>query len=208
VNEERMTRKRQSLEEHKQKRHEEAQAQSNIYGSLFVLGIIIVAALAVFFYLNRDEPLPPISSNLDISTIADNSVGFESQGNNHLPTGAERDPYNSNPPTSGAHNERWVTPLQTYNQQLPDDMLIHNLEHGHIWLSYRDANDSDAIAVLSALQRQYPGRVVVTLRPENPTRVVAAAWTRLLTLDELDAEQLEAFIIRHNDNAPESIMGR
>jgi hypothetical protein len=38
--------------------------------------------------------------------------------------------------------------------------------------------------------------------------VAAAAWTRLLSLDELDVAQLEAFIIRHSDNAPESIMGR
>jgi hypothetical protein len=204
-----MAKQRQSLEAHnKKKKVEEAQSQSNIYGSLFVLGIVLVGALALFFYLNREEALPPLSSTLNLNNIPDTSVIIESMGNEHLAPGEEPPLYNSNPPTSGKHNQRWVTPLQVYNQKLPDDMLIHNLEHGHVWLSYRDANDSEAIAVLTTLQRKFPDRVLVTLRPENPSRVAAAAWTRLLALDELDAEQLEAFIIRHNDNAPESIMGR
>lgn len=214
-----MSKKRQSLaefksqqggSESKEKRSDKelAQQQSNIFGSLFVLGVIIVAALAVFFYLNRDEPLPELTTTLDLNTIPDNSQAFANQGNQHIPSDAPRDPYNSNPPTSGNHNERWVTPLGVYNQQMPDDMLIHNLEHGQVWLSYRDSGDSEAIALLTAIQRKYSDRIVVSYRPENTSRIAAAAWTRLLTLEELDSDQIEAFIIRHSDNAPESIMGR
>jgi hypothetical protein len=211
-----MTRKRQSLAEYKRqedpkpkaKQIEEAKAQSNLYGGLFVLGVIVVAALAIYFYLNREAALPELTTNLDISSIPDNSEGFANQGNNHIASTEPREPYNSNPPTSGAHNPRWVTPLQVYTQEMPDDMLIHNLEHGHIWLSYRDADDTEAIALLRAFQRKYSDRVIVSYRPENPSRIAVAAWTRLLSLDELDEEQIEAFIIRYNNKAPESILGR
>jgi hypothetical protein len=211
-----MSRQRQSLSEHKrqeepkpkEKRMEAANTQSNIYGSLFILGVVVVAALALFFYLNREEALPELTSTLDLNSIADNSQSFADQGNEHIASTAPREPYNSNPPTSGPHNQQWVSPLQVYTQVWPDDMLIHNLEHGHIWLSYRDADDSDAIALLTALQRKYSDRVVVSYRPENPSRIAAAAWTRLLSLEELDAEQIEAFIVRYNDQAPESILGR
>src|SRR5215207_2221712 len=105
-----MTKKRQSLAEFKRQQDslepqdkekrsdkELAQQQSNIYGSLFVLGVLIVAALAVFFYLNRDEPLPELTTNLDLNTIPDNSQSFANQGNQHIASDAPREPYNSNP---------------------------------------------------------------------------------------------------------------
>src|SRR3989344_5078 len=49
--------------------------------------------------------------------------------------GASHEAYNSNPPTSGPHYEqpsRWGVS----QAELPDEQLIHNLEHGGIWISY------------------------------------------------------------------------
>ena len=115
-------------------------------------------------------------------------------------------PYNSNPPTSGPH---YVNPVPAgfYPQQLPDENLVHNLEHGHIWLSYRDQLDKDAIDLLSSIQRDNPQWVVVTYRPEDNNRVAAAAWQRLLVLNDLDEAQLRAFVQRYHNHAPESIPG-
>jgi len=73
---------------------------------------------------------------------------FESQGQAHIAVGAAHDPYNSNPPTSGPH---YAEPADwgVYDRELPDEQLIHNLEHGHVWLSYRDPNDQEAIDMFS-----------------------------------------------------------
>ena len=84
---------------------------------------------------------------------------------------------------------------------------MHNLEHGHIWLSYRDANDTEAIDKLTAIQSQFPQWVIVTYRPENEDRIDVAAWTRLLRLDKPDENAILAFITRFRDHAPESIAG-
>ena len=48
---------------------------------------------------------------------------------------------------------------------------------------------------------------MVSYRPENEQRLVAAAWGRLLPLDTPDSEALTAFIMRHRNNAPESVPG-
>ena len=203
-----MARQRQSLEKRKQEEKESAQAQSNLYGIFFLVGIVVVVGLAVYFYLNQEAPLPDIAADFDLSTVEDNSIAYENQGQQHYSSDAPRDPYNSNPPTSGPHNPNWMTPLGVYTQQPPDDLLIHNLEHGHVWISFRDEGDTEAIQLLTAIQQKYSDRVIITYRPENDSRIAVAAWTRLLPLEELDREQIEAFIVRHSDNAPESIMGR
>ena len=201
-----MARQRQTLDKKKAEEIRQAKVQSQLYGVLFMVGIVCVLALGIFFFLNREQALPELTADFDIESIEDNSVEFEMIGREHIPDSEARE-YNSNPPTSGAHNPRWVTPIGTFTEELSDTLLVHNLEHGHVWLSYRDADDQDAIAILRAIQEKYPDRVVVSYRPDNDARITAAAWTRLLTLDELDSEQIEAFIVRYSDQAPESILG-
>lgn len=143
---------------------------------------------------------------LNLAAIPDNSQTFPDQGGDHITPGDSHPPYNSNPPTSGWH---YADPADVgvYPTALQDEQLVHNLEHGHVWLSYRDADDQAAIDLLSQIQRAYPRHVIVTYRPQNDTRVAAAAWGRLLTLDELDADQLYAFVQRYRAQAPENIPG-
>ena len=201
-----MARKRQSLEKKKAEEMRQAKVQSQFYGVLFMVGIVVVIGLGAYFFLTREQPLPELNPDFDVEAVEDNSVSYEMVGQQHIPDSEPRE-YNSNPPTSGPHNARWITPIGTFTEELNEYMLVHNLEHGHVWLSYRDEDDEEAIAILRAIQEKYSDRVVVSYRPANDTRIAAAAWTRLLTLDELDSDQIEAFIVRYSDQAPESILG-
>lgn len=201
-----MARQRQRLDQRKEQEKRQAQAQSQLYGVLFAVGIVVVVGLAIYFFVfNNNQALPELNPDFDVASVPDNSEGFESMGQQHV---ADSEPhnYNSNPPTSGAHNARWVTPIGVFTRQLSDFQLVHNLEHGHVWISYRDDGDTEAIDLLRAIQQKYPDRVIVSYRPENDARIAVAAWTRLLNLDELDSDQIEAFIVRYSDQAPESIM--
>lgn len=181
-----------------------------------LIAVIVVVVIVLFATQSDDnssddaEVDEVISEALDgdtVEDIVDNSVHYESQGQRHLGSGeVASEPYNSNPPTSGPHAPRW-SDTGVFLGVLPDIQLIHNLEHGHIWFTYRDEDDQEAIDLLSDLQSQFPQWVVVSHRPENDSRIAAAAWTYLLTLEELDETQLLAFIANHRDNAPESIPG-
>lgn len=184
-------------------RREEKQAASRSRTLVIAAGIVVVVAVIVIAVLAiRSSQLPDV----DTSAVADNSVTFPIQGQTHIPEGSPRPNYNSNPPTSGDH---YVYALRAgvYDQTPPDENLVHNLEHGHIWLSYRDADDTEAISALTAIQSQFPNWVVVTYRPENDSRIAAAAWGRLLSLDAPDEDQILAFIMRYRNQAPESIPG-
>ncbi len=180
-----------------------ARTQIAIGGGVFIL---IIAVFIVLSSLTTTASAPNQPLKVDLTTVPDNSKSFPSLGGQHIDNGTSHAPYNSNPPTSGPH---YVNPadLGVYTSGLPDETVVHNLEHGHIWLSYRDANDQDAIKLLTDLQQRNHAYVIVTYRPQDPTRVAAAAWTRLLTLDNLDADQLQAFILRYEDHAPESLPG-
>jgi hypothetical protein len=185
------------------------QSQSFPIGEvLIIVGAgMLIALVAVVILLKSQESSPSrYPLNVDLAKVPDTSLPIPNQGQGHIQVGAPHTVYNSNPPTSGPH---YADPaeLGVYTSQLADETLVHNLEHGHIWLSYRDANDQEAVNFLADLQRRNSRYVIVTYRPQNATRITAAAWTRLFKTDDLNANQLQAFIVRYQDRAPESIPG-
>lgn len=131
-------------------------------------------------------------------------VGFSIQGRDHIAVGQPHPPYNSNPPTSGWHYDAPAT-WGFYATELPDEALVHNLEHGGIWISYKDPNDADVIDKLTALSRRFPKKVIITLRSRNDSRLAVAAWGRLLKLDGYDEKQLVRFISTFKDKGPERV---
>ncbi len=163
----------------------------------------VIAALAVIVITVRQSSL----GDIDLS-IPDRSEAYTIISRAHIAAGETVEPgtYNSNPPTSGPHSSSVRAGI--YQQAIPDENLIHNLEHGHVWLSYRDADDAEAIELLSAIQARFPRTIVVTYRPQNDTRVAAVTWGRLLKIDgELNEGEILAFIARYADKAPESVPG-
>ncbi len=170
-----------------------------IIGGALTLTVVFIAIVIVQGITNA----PP---TLNLSDIADKSVAFAIQGQDHIDDGAQHPAYNSNPPTSGWHY-RADSPLGVFTTPVVDETMVHNLEHGHIWLSYRDADDQEALNILREVQRAYPQHVIITYRPQNDTRVAAAAWGRLLTEEEPNKEELLAFALRYRARAPENIPG-
>ncbi|OGE86502.1 MAG: hypothetical protein A3J48_00045 [Candidatus Doudnabacteria bacterium RIFCSPHIGHO2_02_FULL_46_11] len=125
------------------------------------------------------------------------------QGAEHIDVGTDHIVYNSNPPTSGPH---YVDPaaLGFYAETLLDEQLIHNLEHGQIWISYKDADDS-VLAELRKIQSQNPGSVVVTKREANDAPIAVASWGRLMALESLDLAAIDQFIKANKNKSPEPL---
>jgi len=121
----------------------------------------------------------------------------------HLNPGEHPPQYNSNPPTSGLHSpaiEKWGS----YLDSIPDPIMLHSLEHGGIWLTYKDASDVDLILTLRDIVQQYPTQVILTYRPTDDSRIAVAAWGKLLKLDTLDQNQIYDFISRYRFKGPEN----
>lgn len=127
---------------------------------------------------------------------------FPILGRTHVPEGSKVS-YSTNPPTSGDH---WPQPAEWgfYLSPLPDEQLVHNLEHGGIWISYKDV-DEQTKSKLGSIASKYPLAVIITPRPENDAKIALASWGRLLKLDSPDEELIYKFIKSNINKAPEPL---
>lgn len=129
---------------------------------------------------------------------------FPAQNRQHIAMGAAHPEYNSDPPTGGWHYD---SPSQTgiYDKELSDEQLIHNLEHGHIWIAYRPDLDAETIEKLADLAKSYGSKIIMTPRAKNSAPIALAAWEYLLKLDNFDEGQIIGFIKSYRGKGPENI---
>jgi hypothetical protein len=128
---------------------------------------------------------------------------FPILGREHISVGASHPSYNSNPPLSGWHYDQ-PADWGVYQRELPDEQLIHNLEHGGIWISYTDA-DQETKSNLEAIGKRYPGSVIVTPRPANDAKIILASWGRMEKLESFDEARIVDFIKANKNKSPESL---
>ncbi len=122
----------------------------------------------------------------------------------HVNPGDAHPAYNSNPPTNGWHYPNWAD-WGIYADTIPDEYLIHNLEHGGIWISYRDSDNTELINQLQQLVSTDSDRVIMTHRAADDSAISVAAWGVLLNLDQFDAASIEAFIQKYRYQGPENV---
>jgi len=124
----------------------------------------------------------------------------------------------SNPPSYGPHHAVFtdgqgnsITPRPTgiYSTPQPDEDLVHNLEHGHVWISY-DPNLISAADKAKLIQFVTAGGtnngVIVTPRPKNDSAIVLTSWTRQLSLNAFNAAIMRDFIETNRGHAPEGFI--
>ena len=148
---------------------------------------------------------------------------FPSQGHCHIgefcpPRGDnyEQYPYNSDPPTSGPHEERFPTTFIS-DAALPKRILVHILEHGNVEILYNKDASPDLIKELRDYAMQYDFRFWMLQTPQSPGadvgeqleaaqavfvapypnmthKIAVVAWTRLATLDAYDRGRIDRFV--------------
>jgi len=114
--------------------------------------------------------------------------------------------YETSPPMGGDHFPVWQN-CGFYTEPLTDEVAVHSLEHGAVWIAYSpdlDVAEQDAIsAVVSTdphlLAAPYPGLA-------NP--IVLTAWKRQVAVarisDAAAAEFLDDQLGRRSQTAPEA----
>lgn len=130
---------------------------------------------------------------------------YEDEGKDHLLTDQSPPTYKTNPPVSGSHDS---SPAEWgfYEQELPDTRVIHNLEHGGIWVSYQpNTLTNEEINQLKELASKYNQRLIVTPRAKNDSKIAIASWRRLEKLDKLDLELINDFLTTNVNQSPEEV---
>jgi hypothetical protein len=135
----------------------------------------------------------------------DLSRSFPILSRDHIAVGSSHEAYNSNPPTSGQHYDQPAR-LGLYDKELPDERVIHNLEHGEIWISYHPRVKDQVFDKLKSIMT---AKTVITPREKNDTDIAIAAWGRLDTFNleggSLDEQRIKDFISRYVGTGPEHV---
>ncbi|MEQ1786104.1 MAG: DUF3105 domain-containing protein, partial [Acidimicrobiales bacterium] len=94
-----------------------------------------------------------------------------------------------------------------YDEAVPDEHIVHDLEHGAVWLAYADDLSADDVGLLRELSRGNE-KIVAAPYPDLPAdvAVVATAWARQLRVESADDARVEAFVEQYvdGDQAPEA----
>lgn len=140
---------------------------------------------------------------------------YPSQGHAHLEEAQLRHfTYNSNPPTSGPHEEVFADGYIS-KTPLPNWIQVHLLEHGSVLIQYNCTCPS-LVKKLEEISRSFDtynpqmamemGKAV--LIAPNPTigknKIALTAWTRLQILDRYDEKVIKTFITSWLGNDPNS----
>ncbi len=106
------------------------------------------------------------------------------------------------PPVGGDH-ARGLQTCGAYDEPISNELGVHSMEHGAVWLTYRPDLPASEVDQLRRLSRQ--PYVLVTPYQRLPAPVVASAWGRQLRLDSAADERLEQFVslFRNGPQAPE-----
>ncbi len=110
--------------------------------------------------------------------------------------------YAQSPPVGGDHYPTWLN-CGVYTQPVPDQLAVHSLEHGAVWVTYRPDLPADQV---QALEETLPDTyIVLSPRDGLPSPVVASAWGVQLQLTGATDRRLPEFVktYRQGQQTPE-----
>lgn len=186
----------------------------------FAVPTLILIIGGVWFFTKDSSSTMEEGTDLSIEKVSkqvEGTVEYKIEGRGHVPAGTSVSNYNSNPPSSGDH---WDQPAKNgvYENEQPDEQLVHNLEHGYIWISYlpklehSGATDSAQLKqglldedkkVLEDLVKKDDWKIILAPRKTNDSLIALSAWGRVFKLDSLDLDKIREFIRVYRNRGPE-----
>ena len=164
---------------------------------ILAVGVVVVV-LAAFFVLkpiiSPSAPKGGDPSN-DITALAATKT-FDYVGAEHT-----TDPvtYEQTPPAGGPHDPAWDD-CGVYTEQPRNENVVHDLEHGTVWITYRPGLDpSDIASLQSRLETLKSGKWMLSPYPGLPAPVVVTVWNAQLDLKGPNDPRLPVFLDFYGD---------
>lgn len=161
-----------------------------------IIAVLVIGSFAVVTILQSLGG--PQAVDLGTASAYVDGVGEDQEimaTKNHVQDGATV-AYNSVPATSGDHYSA-AQHCGFYTSEIPDERVVHNLEHGNIVISYNlpEQSDIDALEdVYNDLGGWKDHYTVARSYPKiAPGQVALSAWGVLDIMDGVDKERIERF---------------
>ncbi|WP_258065064.1 MULTISPECIES: DUF3105 domain-containing protein [unclassified Rathayibacter] len=110
--------------------------------------------------------------------------------------------YPQTPPAGGPHNAVWMN-CGVYDEPVPNENAVHDLEHGAVWATYDPAlPQSEVDALIAAMPDTYS---VVSPYEGLESPIVLSAWDAQVAIDSPEDPRIDAFVERfwQSSSAPE-----
>ena len=168
----------------------------------FFWGVVAVVAVAALGYVGLQALKPRLGVSVPVMAVR------------HIEIDEQHEPYNSDPPTSGPH---YAQPAQAgfYDEALPDEQLVHNLEHGYIviWYNCTGLEETGCEAFKEQIRNvmgqagtvglSSSTKLIAVPRSSLPDAIAATSWGRLYQPETFDPAELLLFIEEFRNKAPE-----
>ena len=100
--------------------------------------------------------------------------------------------YSNFPPAGGPHYDIWQN-CGFYNVELRNELVVHSLEHGAVWVTYRsDASPEDLESLVALAERN--NYLLVSPYENQQSEIVLSAWSRQLYLNSIDDARFVDFL--------------
>ena len=150
-----------------------------------VVTVVLVIAGVVGFTVWRDVSTRPTLDAVKEYTVTRNHT-------------TQPVTYEQTPPVGGNHNPTWLN-CGVYTSPVPNELAVHSLEHGAVWVTYRsDLPAGEVERLVDVVPDTY---MVVSPFEDLPAPVVASAWGAQLQLTGVDDPRLEEFITKYRQGA-------
>jgi Protein of unknown function (DUF3105) len=179
-----------------------AHAPSALVRTVRTLAIVTVAVGLLACGGDDDDPTS-VSTVVDGEEVTLDAVVTERAGD-YTHVLADLD-YDRPAPSGGDHPPApyWLT-CGVYEGAVPDELAVHSLEHGAVWIALGpDSTDADRAAATDLAEGR---KVIVSDVPDLPNPVEAVAWGFRLPLESADDPRLGLFVDTFIDasTAPEA----
>jgi hypothetical protein len=168
-------------------RAKERRSQAILIGSVSAV-VLLIAGIVGFTVWNDVSKRPTLNGVKTYEVTRDHTT--------------EDVTYAQTPPVGGDHASTWLN-CGVYPSPVPDELAVHSLEHGAVWVTYSPDLPADQVSKLTdAVPDTY---MVVSPHESLPGPVVASAWGTQLVLTGVDDARLEEFIkaYRQGPQTPE-----
>jgi hypothetical protein len=160
-----------------------------IIGGSILSALVIIGIMAVNSYVNRP---------IDIEGVERIPVLLRSHSESPVD-------YDETPPVGGIHYPVWQN-CGVYEQPIGNELGVHSLEHGAVWMTYDPDLPADQLGILTNLTQQSSHRLLSPY-PGLPSPIVASAWGFQLRLETADDPRLAQFIRQYEQGSTTPELG-
>lgn len=157
-----------------------------IYGSLGLLAVAVVTVMALVV-------TGSIAKRNDAAEAGKKPIAgvttYPNLSRNHVQTPVT---YPQQPGVGGDHAATW-TNCGIYTDPIDEQRAIHSLEHGAVWISYKQDLSPAEVTTLTALTKGKP-YVLLSPNPKQTSAITATAWGTQLNVPKAGDTRLPGFI--------------